>query len=435
MKTFRKTILLVSLFIGIVLPTQFVFAAECWCGLKNTDCSVIPLTGSDCNVECTNTYKENFEKILFGDIGSESVCTIKHNVFLAKEADAKKAAAATTATPSTPPKSSITPTLNVEIPGLTFSPAVISASTVKSNFLADYINAIYLFLIGTGVVFVIIMVMIGGLQYTIGAGSEAQIGKGKERIRNAITGLVLLLCTFLILKTTNPQLVTMKMLELQNVLEEGLGNNEAVDPADATANYPSVSITAGQLPQFKQCAGGWKSTPYKGANGALVTCGPNKHNSANHEDNICESGCGPTSTAVVLGYYGQNVSPPIVADFASSIGAHTSCSSGTNLAKLCDKIKSKWPDMTCKGLSPKNTGVIANLLTQKKPIVFSCHKCTGIRKDGSAKTYKGHFMVLTGVSGNNFTVFDVGSQNGIISVPISEFVNDKIGSTYLIEKK
>lgn len=247
MKTFRKTVLLVSLFIGIVLPTQFVFAAECWCGLKNTDCSVIALTGSGCESDCKTTYKENFDKILSGSVGTESACTIKHNAFLAKEADATKAAATATATPSTPPKSSITPTLNIEIPGLTFSPAVISASTVKSNFLADYINAIYLFLIGTGIVFVIIMVMIGGLQYTIGAGSEAQIGKGKERIRNAITGLVLLLCTFLILKVTNPQLVTMKMVELENVAEEEMPpllgelfsaageESSAFDPSKGTA--------------------------------------------------------------------------------------------------------------------------------------------------------------------------------------------------------
>jgi D-alanyl-D-alanine dipeptidase len=245
MKLFQKKFLLISLLAGLIIPTQFVFAAECWCGLKNTDCSVITLTGSGCESDCKTTYKENFDKILSGSVGTESACTIKHNAFLAKEADEKKAAAATTTTPSTPPKSSITPTLNIEIPGLTFSPAVISASTVKSNFLADYINAIYLFLIGTGIVFVIIMVMIGGLQYTIGAGSEAQIGKGKERIRNAITGLVLLLCTFLILKVTNPQLVTMKMVELQSVAGEDITYD--FDSDDSTDESGAPSIIAGGL--------------------------------------------------------------------------------------------------------------------------------------------------------------------------------------------
>lgn len=126
--------------------------------------------------------------------------------------------------PVTPPKSLISPSLNVDIPGVKFSDAVSGPCSfdpeikcVRTNFLADYINGMYVFLLGIAVTLAIVMVMIGGLQYTIGAGSEGQISKGKEKIKNAVTGLILLLGVFLILQTVNPQLVLLKMVETQNV--------------------------------------------------------------------------------------------------------------------------------------------------------------------------------------------------------------------------
>lgn len=336
----------------------------------------------------------------------------------------------------------IEPKLNVQVPELTFSKTLFgpcsydpSQKCVQSSTLGDYINALYKFLLNGSILIAIVMIMIGGLQYVLGAASEAQVNKGKERMTNAVTGLVLLLCVFLILKNVNPQLVSLKMVQLQNIPEEGLGNNEVTDLSDANASYPPVIITAGQLPKFKQCGSEWKNIPYKGVNGATVICGPSKHVNANHEDNICESGCGPVSVAVVLGYYGQNVSPPIVANYASEIGAHAACTSGTNVNLLCSKIAAKWSSMTCKGISPNDTKAIANYLTQKKPIIFSCAGCTGKKADGSDQKYRGHFMVLTGVSGNQFTVFDVGKLNGITTIPMTEFTSGKVKSSYLIQKK
>ena len=86
-------------------------------------------------------------------------------------------------------------------------------------------------------------------------------------------------------------------------------------------------------------------------------------------------------------------------------------------------------------MSTKNTDALAKILSEKNPLVFSCHGCTGKLQDGSEKKYKGHYMVLTGVSGNSFTVFDVGRKNGVISIPISEFTSGKIASVYQFSPK
>ncbi|MEK7452506.1 MAG: hypothetical protein AAB664_04145, partial [Patescibacteria group bacterium] len=246
------------------------------------------------------------------------------------------------------PTQFITPILNVDIPGLKFTSTVsgpcpydAGQTCIKSNFLADYLTGVYQFLIGASIAIAIVMVMIGGLQYVFSAGG-ADAGKAKTRISNATIGLTLLLSVYLILYTVNPKLTILDTVSLQNIPPEGLGNNEVTSLEDANASYPSVSVTAGQLPQFKQCGGQWKNFPYKGPNNKVVLCGPNKKHSSEFEDNICESGCGPTSVAVVLGYYGLQVSPPIFADFAASIGAHQSCSSGTSMKLLCDNIEKKW---------------------------------------------------------------------------------------------
>jgi len=66
-------------------------------------------------------------------------------------------------------------------------------------------------LLRVAVTIAIVMVMIGGLQYALGAGSQEQVSKGKKRIVSAIVGLVLLLFAYVILYTVNPNLIALRM--------------------------------------------------------------------------------------------------------------------------------------------------------------------------------------------------------------------------------
>jgi len=109
------------------------------------------------------------------------------------------------------------PVLNIPLPGLKFTTPSKQGDNVVVNFLSEYINAIYKLLLGISIAVAIVMLMIGGLQYTFGAVSTAQVEKAKERIQNAVVGLVLLFGTFILLYTVNPQLTLLPPLNLFSV--------------------------------------------------------------------------------------------------------------------------------------------------------------------------------------------------------------------------
>ncbi|MCX6715218.1 MAG: M15 family metallopeptidase [Candidatus Uhrbacteria bacterium] len=222
---------------GFFLPSSFVFAAggTCVCYSAQNDCQAAFLPLSDqspaaCTNVCTSLLKTqmngaNYAEDTAGEVLNFS-CTQTHKDYLA--ALAAKTASPATGGSTSPLKESITPTLNVAIPGLTFSKATVTATSVKSSFLADYLTAVYQFLIGASITIAIVMVMIGGLQYAMAA-SGGDVSKGKTRIMNALTGLVLLLGVYLILYTTNPKLTLLKSIQLENVQEADMPEEDAGD--------------------------------------------------------------------------------------------------------------------------------------------------------------------------------------------------------------
>ncbi len=76
--------------------------------------------------------------------------------------------------------------------------------------LAVYIPALFNILIAASAVTAVLMIVIGGFQYM---STDAVQGKsaGKERIKNAIYGLVLVLSAWLILYTINPNLLNINL--------------------------------------------------------------------------------------------------------------------------------------------------------------------------------------------------------------------------------
>ena len=81
----------------------------------------------------------------------------------------------------------------------------ISAGSAPS--LSTYLRAVFLTGIGLAGVLAVLMIVIGGIQY-IGSGmSPSGKSDAKDRIRNAIMGLLLALLSWIILNTINPTLV------------------------------------------------------------------------------------------------------------------------------------------------------------------------------------------------------------------------------------
>ena len=85
--------------------------------------------------------------------------------------------------------------------------------------LGTYINLIYTYGLSIAGILVVVMIMIAGAMYIIGSrgGNTEEVTKAKERISNALIGLVLLLSSYLILSIINPDTVEFKTLQFEKI--------------------------------------------------------------------------------------------------------------------------------------------------------------------------------------------------------------------------
>ncbi|KKW33397.1 MAG: hypothetical protein UY76_C0003G0002 [Candidatus Uhrbacteria bacterium GW2011_GWA2_52_8d] len=86
----------------------------------------------------------------------------------------------------------------------------IAGLTVTGD-LGEYISKVYQWMLGAATTIAIVFLMVAGLRWTLGGLSAEEIGKAKKTIQNSVIGLVLLLFTYLILSTVNPQLLKLQV--------------------------------------------------------------------------------------------------------------------------------------------------------------------------------------------------------------------------------
>jgi len=136
--------------------------------------------------------------------------------------------------------------LNVPIPGLQFSQNIISSGGfIEIPYLAQYIAAVYNYLLGIVVIAAAVMIVFGGFKYILSS-TASGIRDGKEVIKDAIIGLIVALGMITIMQAINPALVgghALKVLvidpiPLDSILRKG-------DSADLNTYN---SIASGQTP-------------------------------------------------------------------------------------------------------------------------------------------------------------------------------------------
>ncbi len=230
-----KCILIFFFLLFWFVPNSSFAAATCVCyfGEKN-DCT--PATVSDAALE--GECKSACEKAQGGQLKTYeySNSAIFGGAFIAK-----CSVAHTIATEKQPKTETVIPKLNVDIPGLTFSPVKKFEGELHVNFLGDYIKGVYKFFIGFAGMAAIVLLIIGGFQWVLGGFSSGQVKKAQDRIKNAVTGLVLLLGVVLILTIINPQLITFEPLRVKFVEEI------AVEQKDDEGDVDSTATVKGQL--------------------------------------------------------------------------------------------------------------------------------------------------------------------------------------------
>lgn len=103
----------------------------------------------------------------------------------------------------------------ISIPGSRFtadSPITIQRS---SDVLAEYIKAIYTYAISIVGIVATIMLMFGGFTWLTAGGSGEKVGKARDIIFGALTGLVLALTSYTILNLISPDLVNFKKISIK----------------------------------------------------------------------------------------------------------------------------------------------------------------------------------------------------------------------------
>jgi hypothetical protein len=118
----------------------------------------------------------------------------------------------------------VVPNQNIAIPGVSFTTDenLLKQSVTENDgqtfiqipFLAEYLAGIYRYAIGIAGAVAVIMIVIAGFQWATSGGSPDVIGAAKERITNAVTGLLLVLCSYSLLYAINPELVQFRALSI-----------------------------------------------------------------------------------------------------------------------------------------------------------------------------------------------------------------------------
>ena len=119
---------------------------------------------------------------------------------------------------------------------------------------AQYIRTVYQFSLGFGGLAAMGIIVFAAIKRIVSAGNVAQVGDANDMIKQAVIGLVLLFSAFLILYTINPNLVSLKLTDLQLIKPVGK-NVLAVDALTVlAAAYNQSSIATARAATLRTAA-------------------------------------------------------------------------------------------------------------------------------------------------------------------------------------
>lgn len=310
------------------------------------------------------------------------------------------------------------PFLSIKIPGLSFSdnPEVLEGKDGKKYlqlpYLIEYLTALYKFGLNIATVIAVCIIIFQGFAIVVSRGGSGKT-EAYNRIGQVCIGLIILWSTYTILNLINPALVNLKALNVEYV--EGIPLIDVIDePITPVPIQPGVN----NVPMYKQFAAQWGKITY-GEDAKCTT--------------IAQAGCGPTSLAMVLSSYGTQVTPDVTASFMGKKGNGRVCNQGTAMDATVKKLNgSPWPSFEGKKVTKSEA---MGLLRDKKPVIFLCHDCTGQSSKGT-KSYKGHYMVLTGIdAANTVTVNDPGANDTKAIKTMTQEQLDKNGGFWYVHPK
>jgi Type IV secretion system pilin len=101
-------------------------------------------------------------------------------------------------------------TMNLEVPIPTLhGGSSLITFTGDTGPIAEYIKAIYAYAVGAVGIVAAVVLMIGGLMWITAGGNASSVSEAKSMITASLTGLVLVLTSYLLLNQVNPSLVNL----------------------------------------------------------------------------------------------------------------------------------------------------------------------------------------------------------------------------------
>jgi len=148
------------------------------------------------------------------------------------------------------------PDLRVSIPGLDKLESITCGDSYCSiPWLAQYIAGLQKYAIGIIGILAAVTIMIGGITWLTATGNQTQITSAKKWISGGLGGLVLVLCSYMLLYTINPNLTVLNSLDIDRI--DKIDLPEIIDPV-----IVEKSKTSGQkIPLGKYCGClNWRDT-------------------------------------------------------------------------------------------------------------------------------------------------------------------------------
>jgi hypothetical protein len=268
--------------------------------------------------------------------------------------------------------------------------------------------------------------MIGGVQYLTSGGNSGSVSRAKERIVDSLLGLILIIGSYVVLGTVNPDLVSFRDMEMEQVekltyeVSPGIPEN-APDPVDPTApkqppNVPPAKPTSGAMgsdnvPWFMQYDARWNPGGcIKGPCGDKATWMSDSYKAQGSCTSIAQRGCGTTSLAMVANFYGAGTDPMKTARWGlGCTGGWQPFKSGLKMDEISPGLKGDFIGTRKTDITERMNKVIS-YVNSGKPVIYNCNPCDGWDFNGNPRHYGGHYIVLTGydASSKSFRVNDPG---------------------------
>ena len=162
------------------------------------------------------------------------------------------------------------------VPNVTYAYTLLAPifNTTSVSDLSDYLGIVFSLVLGIGSILAVVMLVVAGLQYIASGANESLRGAAKERIRNALFGLIIALGAWVVLNAINPGLVDFD--SPNNSAGGGLGSG-------------AMGVT---LPGGLNTGGGGERYCYQVSSATPVTCFPTQAQCSNNQPTgSLSSGC------------------------------------------------------------------------------------------------------------------------------------------------